>query len=142
MTTASVRPDRHPSARRPRVVLVEDADSVRRATAAALRAAGLDVTAVGRATEALAVLDAGRPDVLVTDVTMPGMDGLELVATLRLRGVSVPVLVVSARDGVADRVAAFDAGADAFLAKPFGLADLLSRVIELSQLRARVSSGW
>lgn len=79
------------------------------------------------------MLTAVRPDVLVTDVSMPGMDGLEVVRTLRVRGVQVPALVVSARDEVTGRAAAFDAGADAFLAKPFGLPALLSRVTELAR---------
>lgn len=121
--------------RRVRALLVEDTEPVRRAMSMALRASGVDVTAVAGGAEALAVLEAVHPDVLVTDVSMPGMDGLELVRTLRVREVRVPVLIVSARDEVSDRAAAFDAGCDAFLAKPFGLAELLSRVSELARLR-------
>lgn len=137
MTVATALLDRPADrpARRPRVLLVEDDASVRHAMAAALRAAGHDVTAVAGAEQALAVLVSVRPDVLVTDLTMPEMDGLELVRTLRVREVGVPVLVVSARDGVVDRVAAFEAGCDAFLAKPFGLGELLARVSELTLLR-------
>lgn len=130
------RPDSAPGHRR-RVLLVEDAAVVRRAAAVALRAAGFDVTAVGEAAQALAVVGTVDPDVLVTDSSTPGQDGLELVRTLRVRGVGVPVLVLSARDAAADRVGAFDAGADAFLATPFGLGDLSSRVTALARTHAR-----
>lgn len=118
-----------------RVLLVEDTGPVRRAMARALRASGFAVTAVADAEQALAVVGPVDPDVLVTDIAMPGMDGIELVGTLRLRGVRVPALVVSARDQVSDRVAAFDAGGDAFLAKPFGLGELVARVTELARDR-------
>lgn len=120
---------------RRRVLLVEDTGSVRRAMARALRASGFAVTAVADAGQALAVLGAVAPDVLVTDVTMPGMDGISLVGTLRVRGVRVPALVVSARDEISDRVAASEAGADAYLAKPFGLGELVARVTELARHR-------
>jgi DNA-binding response OmpR family regulator len=134
ITTTGVLDRPVPAPRRSRrVLLVEDDPSVRRAVARALRTSGFDVTAVADGEQVLSVLTAVRPDVLVTDVSMPGMDGLEVVRTLRVRGVQVPALVVSARDEVTDRAAAFDAGADAFLAKPFGLPALLSRVTELAR---------
>lgn len=134
MSIATALLDRPTGPTRPaHVLLVEDTEPVRRAMTAALRAAGFGVTAVPGGAEALAVFDAVRPDVVVTDLTMPGMDGIELVRTLRVREVRVPVLVVSARDGVTGRVPAFDAGADAFLAKPFRLADLLGCVSELAR---------
>jgi DNA-binding response OmpR family regulator len=115
-----------------RVLLVEDADAVRRAVALGLRTAGFTVTAVRDGGEALAVLAAVRPDVVVTDLSMPGMDGFELIRTLRVREVEVPVLVISARDGVADRMAAAAAGADGYLVKPFGLAELRETVTALA----------
>lgn len=134
ITTTGVLDRPVPAPRRSRrVLLVEDDPSVRRAVARALRTSGFDVTAVADGEQVLSVLTAVRPDVLVTDVSMPGMDGLEVVRTLRVRGVQVPALVVSARDEVTGRAAAFDAGADAFLAKPFGLPALLSRVTELAR---------
>lgn len=131
MTVATAlldRPTEGPD-RRPRVLLVEDDVSARQAMASALRAAGHDVTAVASSTQALAVLVSVRPDVLLTGLSMPDMDGLELVRTLRVREVTVPVLIIGAPD---ERVAAFDAGCNAFLATPFGLGDLLSRVSGLA----------
>jgi DNA-binding response OmpR family regulator len=120
---------------RRRVLLVEDNASVRRAVDLGLTASGFDVTAVADGEQALAVFDAVRPAVLVTDLTMPGMDGLELVHTLRVRQVDVPVLVISARDSAQDRAAALAAGSDSYLVKPFGLAELRDRVTALSDAR-------
>jgi two-component system, OmpR family, response regulator MprA len=124
-----------PAPDRRRVLLVEDNDSVRRAVSLALTAAGFDVTAVTGGVQALAVFDAVRPAVLVTDLSMPGMDGFELVRTLRVRQVGVPVLVISARDSAPDRAAALAAGCDSYLVKPFGLAELRERVSALSDAR-------
>lgn len=134
-TTATTTLDRpSPAApRRRRVLLVEDSRSVRRAITLALRASGFDVTAVADGNQALAVLGTVGPDVVVTDVAMPGMDGIELVRTLRVREVAVPVLFVSARDSEHDRRTALAAGGDAYLVKPFGLAELRERVTALAE---------
>jgi DNA-binding response OmpR family regulator len=109
-----------------RVLLVGRDDVSRRAMAGAMRAAGLEVTAVAGDDQALAVLVSVQPDVLVTDLRA---NGFELVRTLRLREVDVPAVAVGERG---DRVAAFQAGADAFLATPFGPAELIGRVAELA----------
>ena len=108
MSTATSTLDR-PAAtsdRRVRVLLVEDTDAVRRAVALGLRSSGFEVTAVRGAEDALAVYAAVQPEVIITDLAMPGMDGFELIATLRVRGVDVPVLVITARDSARDRAAA------------------------------------
>jgi DNA-binding response OmpR family regulator len=132
-TATAVLDHAAPERQRPaRVLLVEDVDSVRRAVALGLRTAGFTVTAVRDGDEALAVLVPVAPDVVVTDLAMPGMDGFELIRTLRVREVDVPVLVISARDGVADRMAAAAAGADGYLVKPFGLAELRETVTALA----------
>lgn len=115
-----------------RVLLVEDVDAVRRATGLGLRSSGFEVTAVRGGQDALAVYTAVSPDVVVTDLSMPGMDGFELVRTLRVRGVDTPVLVTTARDTEADRAAARAAGADGYLRKPFGLAELCTTVSTLA----------
>jgi two-component system response regulator MprA len=79
--------------------------------------------------EALAKLDAdGSTDAVVLDVLMPGIDGLEVSQRLRERGNSIPILMLTARDAVPDRVAGLDAGADDYLVKPFALEELLARV--------------
>ena len=120
---------------RTRVLLVEDTASVRRAVTLALTASGFDVTAVAGGAQALAVFDAVRPAVLVTDLNMPGMDGFELVRTLRVRQVDVPVLMISASDSAQDKAAALAAGCDGYLVKPFGLAELRDRVTALADRR-------
>ena len=140
MSTATSTLDRPaPTAdRRVRVLLVEDADSVRRAVALGLRASGFEVTAVRGGEDALAVCSAVQPEVIITDLSMPGMDGFELIATLRLRGVDVPVLVITARDSERDRAAALSAGADGYLLKPFGLVTLCDSITALAAGRATI----
>jgi DNA-binding response OmpR family regulator len=130
MSTATL--DRPAAESRPRVLLVEDTESVRRAVALGLRASGFDVTAVAGGAAALAVFAAVRPAIVVTDLGMPGMDGFELIRSLRVRELDVPVLVVSARDSSQDRAAARAAGGDGYLVKPFGLAELRERVTSLA----------
>lgn len=130
--TAVLDRPRAPLPRPVRVLVVEDSDSIRRAVALGLRASGFIVTAVRGGHDALAVHAAVTPDVIVTDLTMPDMDGITLIRTLRARGVQTPVLVMTARDGAADRLAAACAGADGFLVKPFGLTRLCGEVTALA----------
>jgi DNA-binding response OmpR family regulator len=135
MSTATSTLDR-PAAtsdRRLRVLLVEDTDAVRRAVGIGLRSSGFEVTAVRGGEDALAVYGAVQPEVIITDLGMPGMDGFELIATLRVRGVDVPVLVITARDSARDRAAALAAGADGYLLKPFGLAELCDALTALAE---------
>jgi DNA-binding response OmpR family regulator len=140
MSTATRTLDRPDAtaARRVRILLVEDTDAVRRAVALGLRSSGFEVTAVRGGEDALAVYAAVQPEVIVTDLAMPGMDGFELMATLRVRGVDVPVLVITARDSARDRAAAFAAGADGYLLKPFGLAELCERITALADGHATI----
>ena len=140
MSTATSTLDRPAatSERRVRVLLVEDTDAVRRAVALGLRSSGFEVTAVRGAEDALAVYAAVHPEVIITDLAMPGMDGFELIATLRVRGVDVPVLVITARDAARDRAAAFAVGADGYLLKPFGLGELCETVTALAAGRATI----
>ena len=133
MSTATLDHPTETPHRRPRVLLVEDTESVRRAVALGLQTSGFDVTAVADGAEALAVFAAVGPAVVVTDLSMPGMDGFELIRTLRVRQVGVPVRVVSARDSSQDRAAALAAGGDGYLVKPFGLAELRERVTALAE---------
>ena len=126
------------AARGVRVLLVEDTDTVRRAVALGLRSLGFEVTAVRGGEDALAVYTAVGPEVIITDLSMPGMDGFELIATLRVRGIDVPILVITARDSARDRAAAAAAGADGYLLKPFGLAELSTTVTTLAGRRATI----
>jgi two-component system response regulator MprA len=111
-----------------RILVVDDEPSVREAVERALRLDGHDVLLAADGHEALDTLDARAPDAVVLDVLMPRVDGLELCRRMRGRGDRTPVLMLTARDAVSDRVAGLDAGADDYLIKPFALEELLARV--------------
>ena len=108
--------------------MVEDDENVRQTLDSALRFAGHEVVAVNDGDEALNEITAREPDLIVLDVMMPRVDGLTVCRMLRERGYKTPVLVLTARHEVSDRVAGLDAGADDYLAKPFALDELLARV--------------
>ena len=112
-----------------KILVVDDEPAVRRALEGALSGAGYDVAVVSDGAEALAFLrERGAADAVVLDVLMPEVDGLEACRRLRSAGNDVPVLMLTARDAVGDRVAGLDAGADDYLVKPFALEELLARV--------------
>ncbi|HEX9683010.1 MAG TPA: response regulator transcription factor [Acidimicrobiales bacterium] len=111
-----------------RVLVVDDDPAVQTAVSRALRHEGYDVQTAGDGAEALEALERSRPDTMVLDVTMPNVDGLEVCRRLRAEGDDLPILVLTARHAVSDRVAGLDAGADDYLVKPFALEELLARV--------------
>ena len=113
---------------RARVLVAEDDRSVRESLVMALGLEGYDVDAVGDGEQALDAVLAEEPDVLVLDVMMPFVDGLTVCRRLRARGVKVPILMLTARHEVADRVSGLDAGADDYLVKPFALDELSARL--------------
>jgi two-component system response regulator MprA len=121
-----------------RILVVDDEPAVREAVDRALRVAGYDTELAGDGLEALDVLADHAPDALVLDVLMPGLDGLEVCRRLRAAGDHTPVLVLTARDAVPDRVRGLDAGADDYLVKPFALEELLAR---LRALLRRTGTG-
>jgi two-component system response regulator MprA len=111
-----------------RVLVVDDDAAVRDSLARTLRFEGHEVDTARNGEEALATIRAGEPDAMILDVSMPVLDGLETCRRLRADGVLVPVLMVTARDSVGDRVAGLDAGADDYLVKPFALQELQARL--------------
>jgi two-component system response regulator MprA len=113
-----------------KVFVVDDDAAVRESLARALRLEGYDVELAADGAEALERLegDGAGVDLVVLDVLMPDVDGLEVCRRLRRAGSRLPVLMLTARDEVADRVAGLDAGADDYVVKPFALAELLARV--------------
>jgi two-component system response regulator MprA len=111
-----------------RILVVDDESAVREAVERALRIDGYDVAVAGDGREALHALDERTADAVVLDVLMPRINGLDLCRRLRDRGDRTPVLMLTARDAVADRVAGLDAGADDYLVKPFALEELLARL--------------
>ncbi|MGZ4675104.1 MAG: response regulator transcription factor [Acidimicrobiia bacterium] len=111
-----------------RVLVAEDDRSVRDALVMALELEGYEVRATTNGEQALDAFDAFAPDVVVLDVMMPTVDGLTVCRRLRARHVSTPILMLTARDQVADRVSGLDAGADDYVIKPFSLDELLARL--------------
>jgi two-component system response regulator MprA len=108
--------------------VVDDDEAVRRALTHALHRDGYDVSIAGDGTAALATLLRLRHDVVVLDILMPEPGGLEVCHAIRARGDDIPILMLTARDLVSDRVAGLDAGADDYLAKPFALEELRARL--------------
>ncbi|MFC7531103.1 response regulator transcription factor [Actinoplanes sp. GCM10030250] len=111
-----------------RILVVEDDAAVRDSLARTLRFEGYQVEVAGDGVQALDAVRSGEPDALILDVSMPRMDGLEACRQLRAGGMVLPVLMLTARDRVGDRVAGLDAGADDYLVKPFALQELMARV--------------
>jgi two-component system response regulator MprA len=111
------------------LVLVADDDrAVREALERALQLNGFDVALAADGNEALSATSERTPDALVLDVMMPGYDGLDVTRRLRREGNRIPILLLTARDAVGDRVEGLDAGADDYLPKPFALEELLARL--------------
>lgn len=121
-----------------RILLVEDDTLVADAAVRGLTRAGFTVDYAASAEQARAALSTEPFDLLILDIGLPGADGMALLATLRGTGVSIPVLVLTARDSLNDKIRAFDLGADDFLSKPFEQAELAARARALIR-RANLS---
>ena len=111
-----------------RVLVVDDEPALRESVARSLRFEGYEVTTAGDGVEALERMPEARPDALVLDVMMPRLDGIEVCRRMRQTGDRTPVLILTARDAVHDRVRGLDAGADDYLVKPFAYEELLARL--------------
>jgi two-component system response regulator MprA len=120
-----------------RVLVVDDEPAVREALGRALKLDGFDVQTAIDGRDAIRRLPDVRPDAVLLDVLMPGLDGLEVCRRMRDTGDRTPVLMLTARDAVSDRVAGLEAGADDYLTKPFALEELLARLRALLR-----RSGW
>ena len=110
------------------ILVVDDDAPIRRMLERTLTAEGYAVESAADGGEALAAVERAVPDLVVLDVAMPGLDGLSVCRRLRRAGLGLPVLLLTARDAVSDRVAGLDAGADDYLVKPFAPEELLARV--------------
>ena len=119
-----------------RVLIVEDDGPLREALRQGLEEAGFAVDASGDGEEGLWYARSNAHDVVVLDLMLPGIDGLVILSLLRREGSAVPILILTARDTVADRVKGLNLGADDYLVKPFAFAELLARV------RAMVRRGY
>ena len=122
-----------------RILVVDDDRAVRDSLRRSLQFNGYEVEVAADGAEALARVPAARPDAIVMDVMMPRLDGLEATRALRAAGNEVPILVLTARDAVGDRVDGLDAGADDYLTKPFALEELLARLRALTRRATRAA---
>jgi two-component system response regulator MprA len=122
------------------LLLVDDDAPIRRMLERTLTAEGYDVVAAADGGAALAAVERSVPDAIVLDVTMPGMDGLAVTRRLRAKGLRVPILLLTARDAVHERVAGLDAGADDYLVKPFDVDELSARVRALLRRNAPLTT--
>lgn len=111
-----------------RILVVDDDRAVRESLRRSLEFNGYKVDLASDGAQALEAIIASRPDAMVLDVMMPRLDGLEVARRLRSIGDDLPILVLTARDTVSDRVSGLDAGADDYLPKPFALEELLARL--------------
>jgi DNA-binding response OmpR family regulator len=125
--------------RTPRVLVVEDDDAIAQVLQRSLRMEGYDVRIAGDGVIALDEVHAFLPDLMILDLGLPGLDGVDVAKTLRQAGDDTPILVLTARDGVEARVEGLDAGADDYLVKPFERQELLARLRAL--LRRRPPRG-
>jgi len=110
------------------ILVVEDETKVAQALKEGLEREGYEITVARTGEEGYYLIDARPFDLVVLDLMLPGRDGLEILATLRRRDRGIPVLVLTARDAVQDRVAGLDTGADDYLVKPFAFPELLARI--------------
>lgn len=133
-----------------RILVAEDQTDIRNLLVLNLRNAGYEVTDVADGLAALASETARGNDLLILDLMMPGLDGLELCKTLRARGCSTPILMLTAKSTELDRVLGLELGADDYLTKPFSLAELLARVkallrrselLQAAQANAQTQAG-
>ncbi len=116
-----------------RVLVVDDDPPLRRMLERTLLAEGYQVTVAADGGAALAEAERTAPDLIVLDVAMPGLDGLTVARRLRSKGVPTPILMLTARDAVPDRVAGLEAGADDYLVKPFAVQELIARLRALTR---------
>ena len=121
-----------------RVLLVEDEGRIADFIARGLSEQGYAVDVASDGDEALQWNDVAAFDLIILDVMLPGLDGIEVCRTLRNRGLSLPILMLTARDAVEDRVRGLDSGADDYLVKPFAFAELLARLRALMRRESTV----
>jgi len=124
---ALVRPDGNPI----RVLVVDDEEPIADLLAMALRFEGCEVTTAGRGGDALAAASTERPDVALLDIMLPDIDGFEVLRGLRRENPNLPVLFLTAKDAVEDRVAGLTVGGDDYVTKPFSLEEVIARVRSL-----------
>ncbi len=119
------------------ILLVEDDLSLADGLQLALKQAGITVNHVAKGSEAIHVVQTFPPDIVILDLGLPDMDGLKIIEKLRKQKITIPILVLTARSSIEDKVSGLDSGADDYLAKPFDMPELLARIRVLER---RISS--
>jgi two-component system OmpR family response regulator len=125
----------------PRILVVDDEPSIVDAVATALRYEGFEVDEARTGREALKAAEARRPDVIVLDVMLPDLDGLQVTRRLRQDGIRTPVVFLTARDATEDKIEGLTVGGDDYVTKPFSLAELIARVRAILRRVAESSDG-
>ena len=128
-----------------RLLVVDDEPNIRELLSASLRYAGFEVATASDGQQALALAESFKPDLLVLDVMMPGLDGFGVVRRLRQSGRHTPVLFLTARDAAEDKVSGLTLGGDDYVTKPFSLDEVIARIRAVlrrstARMRARTSS--
>ncbi len=111
-----------------RVLVIDDEPPIRRLLRTSLGAEGFEVLEAETGEEALAMIGAAKPDVAILDLGLPGLDGLDVIRGVRATGSKMPIIVLSSRSGERGKVEALDLGADDYVTKPFGIAELVARI--------------
>lgn len=111
-----------------RILLVEDDLALSSALSKSLRAEGYSIDCVYTATHAITSIDIGEANMVILDLGLPDMDGLDVLATIRRKKNTIPILILTARDKLTDKISGLDSGADDYLAKPFDMPELLARL--------------
>ena len=117
-----------PAVSEARLLVVDDEPNIRDLLASSLRFAGYDVLSAGDGTEALRLATTEKPDLVILDVMLPDMDGFTVTRKLRASGIDMPILFLTAKDDMRDRVEGLQAGGDDYVTKPFGLEEVVARI--------------
>ena len=117
------------------IVVVDDEPSIRELLVASLHFAGYEVETAASGSEAIEVISRTKPDMIILDVMLPDIDGFTVTRRIRQEGITAPVLFLTARDSIDDRVTGLDAGADDYLVKPFAFDELLARLRVMTRKR-------
>ncbi|WP_282922267.1 response regulator transcription factor [Mobiluncus massiliensis] len=117
-----------PAVSEARLLVVDDEPNIRDLLASSLRFAGYDVLSAGDGTEALRLATTEKPDLVILDVMLPDMDGFTVTRKLRASGIDMPILFLTAKDDMRDKVEGLQAGGDDYVTKPFGLEEVVARI--------------
>lgn len=117
-----------PAVTEARLLVVDDEPNIRDLLASSLRFAGYDVLSAGDGTEALRLATSEKPDLVILDVMLPDMDGFTVTRKLRASGIDMPILFLTAKDDMRDKVEGLQAGGDDYVTKPFGLEEVVARI--------------